>query len=186
MTAPLFDFGARQAQKRAAEAAMQASLAQYEQTVLTAFRQVADVLAALEHDAQALEAQQRALSVAQQSVRLTRESFAAGNTGACCRFWMLMAGPAGQVLEWRGLVAQRMQDAAGVDCRPLEAIRRLRAGDGWDSLRLASTLNRRAARRSCASKKLAAASLAARRLRASVSLAARRRGLPESSGHSSL
>lgn len=81
VTAPLFDFGRRHAQKRAAEAAMQASLSQYEQTVLTAFRQVADVLSALEHDAQALEAQQRALDVALQSVQLTRESFAAGNTG---------------------------------------------------------------------------------------------------------
>lgn len=81
VTAPLFDFGRRQSQKRAAEAAMHASLSRYEQTVLTAFRQVADVLAALEHDAQTLEAQQKALDVAQQSVALTRESFAAGNTG---------------------------------------------------------------------------------------------------------
>ncbi|HTU57917.1 MAG TPA: efflux transporter outer membrane subunit [Polyangiales bacterium] len=81
ITQPLFDFGKRRAQKRAAEAAMQASLANYEQTVLTAFRQVADVLAALEHDSQATEAQQRALDVAESSLALTRESYSAGNTG---------------------------------------------------------------------------------------------------------
>jgi NodT family efflux transporter outer membrane factor (OMF) lipoprotein len=81
VTQPLFDFGKRRAQKRAAEAAMQASLANYEQTVLTAFRQVADVLAALEHDSQQTEAQQRALEVAESSLALTRESYSAGNTG---------------------------------------------------------------------------------------------------------
>jgi len=81
VTEPLFDFGRRHAQKRAAEAAMQASLANYEQTVLTAFRQVADVLAALEHDSQQTEAQQRALEVAESSLSLTRESYSAGNTG---------------------------------------------------------------------------------------------------------
>jgi NodT family efflux transporter outer membrane factor (OMF) lipoprotein len=81
ITQPLFDWGRRHAQKRAAEAAMQASLATYEQTVLTAFRQVADVLAALEHDTQATAAQQRALDVAESSLALTRESYSAGNTG---------------------------------------------------------------------------------------------------------
>jgi NodT family efflux transporter outer membrane factor (OMF) lipoprotein len=81
ITQPLFDFGKRRAQKRAYEAAMQASLANYQQTVLTAFRQVADVLAALEHDSQAVEAQQRALEVAESSLALTRESYSAGNTG---------------------------------------------------------------------------------------------------------
>ena len=81
VTAPLFDFGRRHAQKRAAEAAMQASLANYEQTVLNAFGQIADVLAALEHDSQQTEAQQRALEVAESSLALTRESYSAGNTG---------------------------------------------------------------------------------------------------------
>ena len=44
---------------------MEARSRSYEQTVLTAFGQVADVLAALEHDAQQTEAQQRALDVAE-------------------------------------------------------------------------------------------------------------------------
>lgn len=81
ITQPLFDWGKRHAQRRAAEAAMQASLANYEQTVLTAFRQVADVLAALEHDTQATAAQQHALEVAESSLALTREGYAAGNIG---------------------------------------------------------------------------------------------------------
>jgi len=111
ITQPLFDFGRRRAQKRAAEAAMQASLANYEQTVLNAFRQVADVLAALEHDAQASEAQQRALEVAESSLALTRESYSAGNTGV-----LQILDAERQVQRARIGVAraraQRMQDTA--------------------------------------------------------------------------
>ena len=111
ITQPLFDFGRRRAQKRAAEAAMQASLANYEQTVLNAFRQVADVLAALEHDAQQTEAQQRALEVAESSLALTRESYSAGNTGV-----LQILDSERQVLRARIGVAraraQRMQDTA--------------------------------------------------------------------------
>jgi len=107
----LFDFGKRRAQKRAAEAAMQASLANYEQTVLSAFRQVADVLAALEHDAQQTEAQQRALEVAESSLALTRESYSAGNTGV-----LQILDAERQVQRARIGVAraraQRMQDTA--------------------------------------------------------------------------
>jgi NodT family efflux transporter outer membrane factor (OMF) lipoprotein len=111
VTAPLFDFGRRHAQRRAAEAAMQASLAKYEQTVLDAFRQVADVLAALEHDAQQTEAQQRALDVAESSLALTRESYSAGNTGV-----LQILDAERQVQRARIGVAraraQRMQDTA--------------------------------------------------------------------------
>jgi NodT family efflux transporter outer membrane factor (OMF) lipoprotein len=111
ITAPLFDSGKRRAQRRAAEAAMEASLAKYEQTVLVAFRQVADVLAALEHDAQQTQAQQRALDVAESSLALTRESYSAGNTGV---LQILDAERA--VLRARIGVAraraQRMQDTA--------------------------------------------------------------------------
>jgi NodT family efflux transporter outer membrane factor (OMF) lipoprotein len=111
LTAPIFDFGRRKSQQRAAEAAMKASLAKYEQTVLTAFRQVADVLAALEHDAQQNQAQQRALDVAESSLALTRESYSAGNTGV-----LQILDAERQVLRARIGVAraraQRMQDTA--------------------------------------------------------------------------
>jgi NodT family efflux transporter outer membrane factor (OMF) lipoprotein len=111
LAAPLFDSGKRRAQRRATEAAMQASLAKYEQTVLVAFRQVADVLAALEHDAQQTEAQQRALNTAESSLALTRESYSAGNTGV-----LQILDAERQVLRARIGVAraraQRMQDTA--------------------------------------------------------------------------
>jgi outer membrane protein TolC len=90
---------------------MLAALAKYEQTVLTAFGQVADVLAALEHDAEQTTAQQRALDVAESNLTLTRESYSAGNVGVL------------QILDAERLAqrarigvararAQRMQDTA--------------------------------------------------------------------------
>jgi NodT family efflux transporter outer membrane factor (OMF) lipoprotein len=111
LTAPLFNGGRLRAERRASEAAMQAALARYEQTVLTAFGQVADVLAALEHDTQQSAAQQRALDVAESNLNLTRESYSAGNVGVL------------QVLDAERAVqrtrigvahtrAQRMQDVA--------------------------------------------------------------------------
>ncbi|MGH7023135.1 MAG: efflux transporter outer membrane subunit [Caulobacteraceae bacterium] len=50
LTLPIFNGGQLRANKRAAEAQARVSLAQYRQTVLTAFTQVADVLTALAHD----------------------------------------------------------------------------------------------------------------------------------------
>nr|WP_258002169.1 efflux transporter outer membrane subunit [Burkholderia sp. WAC0059] len=55
LTQPIFHGGALVAQRRAALAAYDAANAQYRQTVLAAFQNVADQLAALEHDAQALD-----------------------------------------------------------------------------------------------------------------------------------
>ncbi len=81
LTAPIFNGGRLRAERRASLAAMQAALAKYEQTVLVAFAQVADVLAALEHDAEQSAAQQRALDAAEASLALTRESYSAGNVG---------------------------------------------------------------------------------------------------------
>jgi NodT family efflux transporter outer membrane factor (OMF) lipoprotein len=81
LTAPLFNSGRLRAERRAAEAARQAALANYEQTVLAAFGQVADVLAALEHDSELTTAQQQALDVASNNLTLTRESYSAGNVG---------------------------------------------------------------------------------------------------------
>lgn len=111
LTAPLFNAGRLRAEQRASEAAMKAALARYEQTVLTAFGQVADVLSALEHDAQQNDAEQRALDVAEANLSLTRESYSAGNVGVL------------QILDAERVVqrarigvararAQRMQDTA--------------------------------------------------------------------------
>jgi NodT family efflux transporter outer membrane factor (OMF) lipoprotein len=81
LTAPIFHGGELEATRRAAVDAYQAALANYEQTVLQSFGQVADVLQALAHDAEQLAAQQHALQSADASLKLTRLSYAAGNVG---------------------------------------------------------------------------------------------------------
>jgi NodT family efflux transporter outer membrane factor (OMF) lipoprotein len=81
LVAPLFDGGRLRAQKRAAEAALRATAANYEQTVLEAFAQVADSLEALGHDAEELESQLQAEKAAQATVDLTRRSYQEGNVG---------------------------------------------------------------------------------------------------------
>ncbi|WP_321871126.1 efflux transporter outer membrane subunit [Burkholderia ubonensis] len=60
LSQPIFHGGALLAQRRAAKESYEAAVDQYKQTVLTAFQDVADSLAALEHDAQALDASGRA------------------------------------------------------------------------------------------------------------------------------
>jgi NodT family efflux transporter outer membrane factor (OMF) lipoprotein len=81
LTAPIFDGGTLRAEKRAAVDAMHASAANYEQTVLEAFAQVADLLEALDHDAEQLDAQAQAQQAAQSSLDLARASYREGNVG---------------------------------------------------------------------------------------------------------
>ncbi|HEY7942918.1 MAG TPA: efflux transporter outer membrane subunit [Casimicrobiaceae bacterium] len=81
LTAPLFDGGTLRAEHRAATEAMRASAANYQQAVLQAFKQVADTLEALQHDAELLDAQGQALDSARANVDLARESYRAGNVG---------------------------------------------------------------------------------------------------------
>jgi NodT family efflux transporter outer membrane factor (OMF) lipoprotein len=81
LTAPLFDGGTLRAERRAALDAMHASAADYQQTVLEAFAQVADLLEALEHDAEQLDAQSQAQQTAQSSLDLARASYKEGNAG---------------------------------------------------------------------------------------------------------
>src|ERR1700688_1091417 len=79
LTAPIFDGGTLRAEKRAAVDAMHASAATYEQTVLEAFAQVADLLEALDRDAEQLDAQAQAQQAAQSSLDLARVSYREGN-----------------------------------------------------------------------------------------------------------
>jgi len=81
VSAPLFNGGTLRAQNRAAQDAMRAAAAQYEETVLQAFGQVADVLTALQHDAELLDAQRNALDTSEANLKLTRESYSVGNVG---------------------------------------------------------------------------------------------------------
>jgi NodT family efflux transporter outer membrane factor (OMF) lipoprotein len=75
---PIFHAGQLRAQKRGAEAAYEQAFAQYRQTVLVAFQDVADVLLALEYDAKALKAQAEAEAAARESLEVTREQLKVG------------------------------------------------------------------------------------------------------------
>jgi NodT family efflux transporter outer membrane factor (OMF) lipoprotein len=106
---PIFDHGARRDRQHAAQEAMQAALEQYEQTVLVSFGEVADVLDAMEHDAQLELAQQHAADAAAASLELARQSYQAGNVGILQVLDAQRAGAQAQL----GLVrahAQRLQD----------------------------------------------------------------------------
>jgi outer membrane protein TolC len=75
---PLFRGGELQARKRAAEAAYEQALAVYRQTVLEALQNVADVLRALESDAQTLAARSEQAARAEDAYQITVERFRAG------------------------------------------------------------------------------------------------------------
>ena len=81
LVAPIFDGGTLRAEKRAAVDAMRSSAANYEQTVLTAFGQVADSLEALDNGAEQLRAQGNAETAARETVAMTRQSYNEGNVG---------------------------------------------------------------------------------------------------------
>jgi NodT family efflux transporter outer membrane factor (OMF) lipoprotein len=78
LLAPIFDGGKLLHQQRAARAAYQQSAAQYRSTVLTAFQNVADTLAALEQDAQALKSTAAATDAAKTSLDLSRLQYKDG------------------------------------------------------------------------------------------------------------
>lgn len=78
VTAPIFRGGALRAERRAAEAEARAALARYQQTVLRAFTQVSDVLAALATDQQQAAALSKAEATAQASVRDAETAYRLG------------------------------------------------------------------------------------------------------------
>jgi NodT family efflux transporter outer membrane factor (OMF) lipoprotein len=111
LTAPLFDGGTLRAQKRAALDALRSSAASYQQSVLEAFGQVADLLEALSHDAEQLDAQSQAQQAANSALELARASYAEGNVG------ILQVLDAQRVYQQSGLgyvraLAQRYLDTA--------------------------------------------------------------------------
>src|SRR6202050_2257640 len=75
LTMPLFDGGTLHAQKRAAVDAMRASAASYQETVLEAFSQVADLLDALAHDAAPLVAQDQGQQATEANLSPTRSAY---------------------------------------------------------------------------------------------------------------
>jgi NodT family efflux transporter outer membrane factor (OMF) lipoprotein len=77
-TAPLFDGGTLLHQERAAKAAFLQTAEQYRSTVLTAFQNVADTLAALEQDAEGLKAAAAAAEDAQITLDLSKRQWKDG------------------------------------------------------------------------------------------------------------
>ncbi len=78
IAAPLFNGGSLRAQRQSAIDAFDVQQADYRQTVLVAFGQVADALRALEHDAEALQAQAEARQAASDALTLLRANYRAG------------------------------------------------------------------------------------------------------------
>jgi MFS family permease len=74
----LFDGGALRAKKRAADAAFEQAQAQYRDTVLKGFQNVADSLRAVSADASTLQAQALAEAQARETLQLTEKRFRLG------------------------------------------------------------------------------------------------------------
>jgi outer membrane protein TolC len=81
LAGPIFHGGSLEADRRAAIDGYKVALADYRQTIVTALGQVADVLQAINHDAEGYAAQDRALAAAQKSLFLSREGYRRGETG---------------------------------------------------------------------------------------------------------
>jgi NodT family efflux transporter outer membrane factor (OMF) lipoprotein len=81
LTAPVFHGGTLRARRRAAKDAYNAAFLHYQLVVLNAFGQVADTLHSLDHDAQALRAQEQAVASAEATVRLTQQGYRVGTAG---------------------------------------------------------------------------------------------------------
>lgn len=75
---PVFHGGTLRAQRRAALAVYDQSLAQYRLTILQSFQNVADALRSLEIDAVALKAQVKAEQAAREALELTRKQYELG------------------------------------------------------------------------------------------------------------
>ena len=81
LAGPVFHGGSLRAEQRAAQEEYRSAFAAYDQVVLEAFGQVADILQGLANDADELLSQQRALDSATDSLELTRRSYETGTHG---------------------------------------------------------------------------------------------------------
>ncbi|MDR3748118.1 MAG: efflux transporter outer membrane subunit [Acidobacteriota bacterium] len=75
---PIFNGGALRAEKRKAVAAYEEASSTYQQTVLQAFREVADALRAIENDAKTLQARTEAATQAEASYQIASQRYSAG------------------------------------------------------------------------------------------------------------
>ena len=81
LSAPIFDGGTLKAQENAAKHAYTASLFQYRQTILIAFRQVADALTALAHDDEETTLLKESLNTRENALHVVSKSYEIGTVG---------------------------------------------------------------------------------------------------------
>ena len=121
ITQPLFHGGSLTAQRRAALAAYDGALAEYRQTVLGAFKNVADALQAVIADAESLKAQHEALLAADDSLKLQQQQYQLG--GASYLDLLTAQRQSQQVrINYLQRLASRYQDTAAL---------MLALGGGW-------------------------------------------------------
>jgi NodT family efflux transporter outer membrane factor (OMF) lipoprotein len=113
LTQPIFHGGTLYYQRKAAVDARDAAAAQYRQTVLEAFEQVADTLRGLTHDADTLAAQTQAVDTAEKAMRLIQANY---QSGIATYLQVLVADE--QYLQAKltyvQAVAQRLQDTVAL------------------------------------------------------------------------
>ncbi len=135
LSATLLDGGLRHAQVAAARAAYDQSVATYRQTVLSAFSQVEDELAALRILEQQWQAQQRAVALAREAAELTINQYQAGTAAYTA---VVTAQTTALADEQSALTTQGSRLAASVAL--VSAL-----GGGWDVEMLAESTAQAAA-----------------------------------------
>jgi NodT family efflux transporter outer membrane factor (OMF) lipoprotein len=125
-TQTVFDGGLRSAELAAAKAAYEQSVASYRQTVLTAFQQVEDELAALRILTQEAAKQQEAVKAARQAVEVYLNQYQAGTVS----FTTVVTAEATQLSDEESLLATQ-QSLFVASVALIEAL-----GGGWDASQL--------------------------------------------------
>jgi len=121
LLAPIFEGGQLRANRRAAIAAFDAAAANYRQTVLTAFSNVADALRALQTDALALQAQVEAQRQAREAFNMASYQFNVGGTS-----YLTLLNAQQQVQQTRIAVVQAQADRFADTVALFQAL-----GGGW-------------------------------------------------------
>ena len=125
----LFDFGRRNAQVQGAQAAYDATVAAYRQTVLSAFQEVEDDLAALRYLAEEAGQQQEAVVAAEQALVLENARYLAGTDS-------YLNVITTQTIE----LTDKQASVTILQRRMLAAVDLVKAlGGGWDASTLPST-----------------------------------------------
>ena len=129
LAATLFDAGKRRAQVKLTQAAYDATVANYRQTVLTALQQVEDSLAQLRILSEEGEISDRAVKAAQQSLEISTEQYRGGTANYL------------QVITSQTSLLQNQRTAVDILTRRMAAsVSLIQAlGGGWDASQLPSS-----------------------------------------------